>query len=243
MALKRIIDTLDGLKPDVAALYAKGDDGKFRLDVDGIEPAEDVTTLKTALAKEKAAASAYKKRMDEIDAEKAAREEELLKKAGNTDALEKSYKDREAKRKAEYEAAIAERDREIDQFSRGSEIDRLLDGKVIPRAKDWLKKEVLSRTRLEKDANGKRVIRVLDESGNPTATGLEEFIKSNVLDNKDNAPFIIAGRASGGGSGGANAGGGSGAGSGKVITTEAFSKLPFSERRSFIKDGGHIKDQ
>lgn len=212
MALKRIVDNLDGLKPDVAALYTKGDDGKYKLDVEGGEPAEDVTGLKSALAKEKKAAADYKKRMDEIEAEKAAREEELLKKAGNTDALEKSYKEREAKRKAEYEAAIAERDREIDQFSRGAAIDQLLDGKVIPRAKDWLKKEVLNRTRLEKDAEGKRVIRVLDESGNPTATGLEEFIKSNVLDNKDNAPFIIAGRASGGGSGGANAGGGSGAG-------------------------------
>lgn len=241
MALKRKIDTIDGLKPDVAALYTKGEDGKFTLDVEGIEPVEDVSGLKSALAKEKKAALEYRKRMDEIEAEKAAREEELLKKAGNTEALEKSYKDREAKRKAEYEASIAERDKEIDQFSRGAAIDQLLDGKVIPRAKDWLKKEVLSRTRLEKDADGKRVIRVLDDAGNPTATGLEEFIKSNVLDNKDNAPFIIAGRASGGGTGGANAGGGSGAGK-KTITLAAFNNLPHAERHAFMNNGGHIED-
>ena len=241
MLLKRKLDTLEGLKPDVAALYTKGEDGKFTLDVEGIEPVEDVSGLKSALAKEKKAALEYRKRMDEIEAEKAAREEELLKKAGNTEALEKSYKDREAKRKAEYEASIAERDKEIDQFSRGAAIDQLLDGKVIPRAKDWLKKEVLSRTRLEKDADGKRVIRVLDESGNPTATGLEEFIKSNVLDNKDNAPFIIAGRASGGGTGGANAGGGSGAGK-KTITLAAFNNLPHAERHAFMHNGGHIED-
>ena len=241
MGLKRKIDTIDGLKPDVAALYTKGEDGKFTLDVEGIEPAEDVSGLKSALAKEKKAAAEYRKRMDEIEAEKASREEELLKKAGNTEALEKSYKDREAKRKAEYEASIAERDREIDQFSRGAAIDQLLDGKVIPRAKDWLKKEVLNRTRLEKDADGKRVIRVLDDAGNPTATGLEEFIKSNVLDNKDNAPFIIAGRASGGGTGGANAGGGSGAGK-KTITLAAFNNLPHAERHAFMNNGGHIED-
>ena len=239
MALKRKIDTLDGLKPDVAALYTKGEDGKFTLDVEGVEPVEDVSGLKSALAKEKKAALEYRKRMDEIEAEKAAREEELLKKAGNTEALEKSYKDREAKRKAEYEASIAERDKEIDQFSRGAAIDQLLDGKVIPRAKDWLKKEVLSRTRLEKDADGKRVIRVLDESGNPTATGLEEFIKSNVLDNKDNAPFIIAGRASGGGTGGANAGGGSGAG--KVITSSTWSAMSPASRLEFSKAGGKVE--
>lgn len=239
MLLKRKIDTIDGLKPDVAALYTKGEDGKFTLDVEGIEPVEDVSGLKSALAKEKKAALEYRKRMDEIEAEKAAREEELLKKAGNTEALEKSYKDREAKRKAEYEASIAERDKEIDQFSRGAAIDQLLDGKVIPRAKDWLKKEVLSRTRLEKDADGKRVIRVLDESGNPTATGLEEFIKSNVLDNKDNAPFIIAGRASGGGTGGANAGGGSGAG--KVITSSTWSAMSPASRLEFSKAGGKVE--
>ena len=239
MLLKRKLDTLEGLKPDVAALYTKGEDGKFTLDVEGIEPVEDVSGLKSALAKEKKAALEYRKRMDEIEAEKAAREEELLKKAGNTEALEKSYKDREAKRKAEYEASIAERDKEIDQFSRGAAIDQLLDGKVIPRAKDWLKKEVLSRTRLEKDADGKRVIRVLDESGNPTATGLEEFIKSNVLDNKDNAPFIIAGRASGGGTGGANAGGGSGAG--KVITSSTWSAMSPASRLEFSKAGGKVE--
>ena len=241
MLLKRKIDTIDGLKPDVAALYTKGEDGKFTLDVEGNELVEDDSGLKSALAREKKAALEYRKRMDENEAEKAAREEELLKKAGNTEALEKSYKDREAKRKAEYEASIAERDKEIDQFSRGAAIDQLLDGKVIPRAKDWLKKEVLSRTRLEKDADGKRVIRVLDESGNPTATGLEEFIKSNVLDNKDNAPFIIAGRASGGGTGGANAGGGSGAGK-KTITLAAFNNLPHAERHAFMNNGGHIED-
>ena len=239
MALKRKIDTIDGLKPDVAALYTKGEDGKFTLDVEGNEPAEDVSGLKSALAKEKKAAAEYRKRMDEIEAEKASREEELLKKAGNTDALEKSYKDREAKLKAEYEAAIAERDKEIDQFSRGAAIDQLLDGKVIPRAKDWLKKEVLNRTRLEKDADGKRVIRVLDDAGNPTATGLEEFIKSNVLDNKDNAPFIIAGRASGGGTGGANAGGGSGAG--KVITSSTWSAMSPASRLEFSKAGGKVE--
>ena len=84
-------------------------------------------------------------------------------------------------------------------------------------------------------------IRVLDDAGNPTATGLEEFIKSNVLDNKDNAPFIIAGRASGGGTGGANAGGGSGAGK-KTITLAAFNNLPHAERHAFMNNGGHIED-
>lgn len=49
MALKMVVDTLDGLEAGVAALYV-AKDGKFSLDVDG---AEDVTGLKSALEKER----------------------------------------------------------------------------------------------------------------------------------------------------------------------------------------------
>lgn len=40
MALKFIVDTLDDLEQHVASLYEKSDDGKFRLDVEGVVPRE-----------------------------------------------------------------------------------------------------------------------------------------------------------------------------------------------------------
>ncbi len=52
MALKLVVDTLDGLAPEISALYSKNADGKFALGVDGIE---DTSGLKTALKKEREA--------------------------------------------------------------------------------------------------------------------------------------------------------------------------------------------
>ena len=40
MALKLFIESLEGLDQNVAALYEKADDGKFRLDVEGAVPRE-----------------------------------------------------------------------------------------------------------------------------------------------------------------------------------------------------------
>ena len=51
MALKLTVDTLDGIDESHHALYAEKD-GKFHLDVDGVE---DTTGLKSALDKERKA--------------------------------------------------------------------------------------------------------------------------------------------------------------------------------------------
>lgn len=57
MGLKLVLDTLDGLDESTTKLYAKGADGKFRLDVDGVE---DTSGLKSALQKER-------KRADDLE--------------------------------------------------------------------------------------------------------------------------------------------------------------------------------
>ena len=244
MGLKRKIDTIDGLKPDVAALYTKGEDGKFTLDVEGDSPSD---TLESAYRKTKAELAEIKKMRDADRAELAEREakvkaeqEEALRKAGDLPALEKKWKEEKSNSEKALKAEIDAREREIDKLQRETVIDGLLDGKLIPSAKRLFKRDVMDRTRLERDADGNRIIRVLDEKGNPTPASIEEFIKSNVLDNKDNAPFILSGKGSGSQANGSNAGGQSGAG--KVITTEALGKLPLAERHTFFKSGGHIKD-
>jgi len=50
MALKAILDSLDSVPEGLKEHYKKGDDGKFRLDAEGVE---DVTGLKSALEKER----------------------------------------------------------------------------------------------------------------------------------------------------------------------------------------------
>ena len=58
MALKAVLDTLDGVSESLAAEYTKGDDGKFRLNVEG---GEDLTVIKGALQKERDARKALEK--------------------------------------------------------------------------------------------------------------------------------------------------------------------------------------
>lgn len=63
MPLQFTIDSLENVDEAMRGLYAEHD-GKFRLDVDGIE---DVSGLKTALEKERNLAKEYKKQKGELD--------------------------------------------------------------------------------------------------------------------------------------------------------------------------------
>jgi len=115
MKLKLIVDKLDGLDANVAALYSPRDDGKFALDVDGItDPKSVENTLKTERDARKAAEAKMKefeermKAFDGVDPVEAktilarfANDEEFqLLKAGKTEVLrerwtEKMRKDHE----------------------------------------------------------------------------------------------------------------------------------------------------
>ena len=201
MALKYMVDTVDGLEEPIAKLYTKGEDGKFRLGVEGVEPEENVRGLKTKvetlLAEKKAAreaAEAAQKKLEEENAEK-------LRRSGDIESIEKSYKKEIEKLKKEREEAVAEREKELDSLVRKAQVSNMLDGKVEPTAKKWIERDILESTRLEV-VDGKRLIRVLDEEGRPTAQSLEEFIKSKVLDNPDYAKYVIGSRSAGGGANG-----------------------------------------
>jgi len=64
--LKAVLDTLDGVPDELRGLYVE-DDGKFRLDAEGVE---DVTGLKNALSREKIEAKKLKMKYADIDPEK-----------------------------------------------------------------------------------------------------------------------------------------------------------------------------
>lgn len=196
-----MVESLDGLEVPIAKLYAKGDDGKFRLGVEGVEPEENVRGLKTKvetlLAEKKTAQEreeAARLKLEEENAEK-------LKRSGDTDAIEKSYKKKLEELKKERDDAVSSRERELDALIRTSQVSAMLEGKVKPTAKKWIERDIIERTRLE-SVDGKRLVRVLDSDGKPTAQSLEEYIKSNVLDNSDYAEYVIGSRSAGGGANG-----------------------------------------
>lgn len=89
MKLKKTLDTLDGLDESTAKLYTKGDDGKFRLEVeDEDEPGDG---LKSALQKERKRAEeaekALKAKLKSEEDAKTQREREDMEKRGEYDKL------------------------------------------------------------------------------------------------------------------------------------------------------------
>lgn len=64
MSLKMVVDTLDGLPENVAPLYEKGDDGKYRLPLDGYE---DPVNLKKALQSERDARKEFERKAKLLD--------------------------------------------------------------------------------------------------------------------------------------------------------------------------------
>lgn len=80
MALKAVLDTLDGLDAALHAHYTKGADGKFRLDAEGVE---DVSGLKSALQKEREGRSTAEKALKAFDGLDAAEIRSLVEKFAN----------------------------------------------------------------------------------------------------------------------------------------------------------------
>ena len=242
MALKMTLDSLEGLSKEMAALYTKGDDGKYTLGVEGL-PSNDTTALKKALEAERAEKASLKEKWDKYEAEtkvaqaKAAKEaEELARKNGDIAAIEKSWKEKMTAREKELKDQVSAEHKALEAVTvdaKATELAAKLFGPQAP----ILTGNIRSRLRME-TVEGKPTIRVLDESGQPSAMTMAELEKSFV-DNPLYKPLIVAGRGSGSGANGSNAGGGSGAGN-KSITREAFDKLSLSERHAFYKNGGHI---
>jgi len=91
MSLKFEIDTLEGLSEAIQALYEKRGD-KYRLKVEGIDPADE---LKEALRKEREERKAAKERADALEQAQREADEERAKQAGQfKDLFEREQKEK-----------------------------------------------------------------------------------------------------------------------------------------------------
>ena len=135
MALKKLLDSLEGLSEELAKEYTKGDDGKYRLTVDGDD---DYQELRGALSKER---SDRKKEADErrklvsrlealggiealeeFDAERRELERKNLEKKGDYDKLLDQVKTEHSKELAKRDDAIKGLEGRLDQATRGKAI-------------------------------------------------------------------------------------------------------------------------
>jgi hypothetical protein len=239
MALKHKLDSLDGLDDATKALYKKVGD-KFVLDVEGMDDG-DLAGLKAQneklLAEKKAA---EKKAREDAEAARLANED-AAKKAGNIDALEKSWQQKLADREKELQAKY-----ETDVGSLTSDVNRLLiDNVAATAARDLaiqgsdglLLPHIQARLRVDV-RDGKRTTVVVDAKGQPSALTLDD-LKKEISGNPAFAPVIAGSKASGGGAGGANGGGAAGA---KTMKRSEFDALPPPDRVARMNEGVTLTD-
>lgn len=258
MALKFVVDSLDGLSEELKSSYKKGDDGKFHLDVDG---GEDVSGLKSALQKERDSVKELKgslKTLEEKiaiykdidDPEKAkealkkiqAIEEKKLIEAGE---LEKVLENRTAMMKKDHETQVAQLTKRAEEAeTNANNYKTQLATAVIERGISDAIGEVGQPKKgamIDIIQRGRNTWK-LDDKGNPIALkpdGSTIFgkdgkapitMKEWAEDLLTEAPFLFEESKGGGGRGSFTGG------DGRMLTSEEYEKLTPAEKIAFARD-------
>jgi len=267
MAFKFILDSLDGLDAAQHAFYKKGDDGKFRLEVDGLE---DTAGLKSALQKERDNASSLSKQIKSWQGLGKTPEEisELLKAQEDLQRQKDDLAIQDALKKGEYQKVLEGETKKREQMAAKHQADleasnrqaqgyktaleqHLIDAQAtaaIAEAKgvpQLLLPHVKGRVKvLEQD--GKFSVQVLDAAGNPMvadAAGTPATFKHLIESFKADPVFGRAFEGNNASGGGGNGGGGKPNTGQKTMTRDAFNQLePAAKMSFFTKDKGSLTD-
>lgn len=210
MALKAILESLDGLPDEIKSEYKKGDDGKYHLDVEGLDDHPGVGALKRAKDYEKAERQKLAKQLSDLQAQLDALIEErdgILKGAipkSDVEKLENSYKEKLARREKELSDQINALTSNL-QTMLVDNVAQSIASKIST-APELILPHIKARLKAEFN-EGKAVTRVLDKDGNPSALSIEDLQKE-ILANPVFAPIIIGSKASGSGAEGGHSGSG-----------------------------------
>lgn len=233
--LKKLLDQAgyDALDAALQALYKKGEDGKWKLQLEN-DDSKALLDAKKAETEAKNAALAelarIKKEKEDAESAKAEIErtaaEEAAKKAGDIAALEKSWQEKldaaVAKEKERGDSAVAALDETV-----ASSLARTLakEGFTLPEVM-----EPLLRARIETEITeqGVAIPRILNADGTKSALTSAELLKEFV-DNEKYAPIAIGTQGSGGGA--SNQGNGGGA-----PGTKALKDMTATEEAKFANE-------
>lgn len=212
MALKAILDSLEGLPADVAKEYKENDDGKFVLDVEGLE---DTGALKRAKDHEKKRRQAAEGKTAELESKLADLEEQLA-------ALDDPGKNKvDDKQRVKLEQRIKELEGQLTTKEQSllGEINRLTSEATATKlaadltdSPNLLLPHIRSRLVTEIE-DGKAVVKVRDADGDVGSMTIED-LRKEFTSNKEYAPIL---RGSQGSGSGAPGGGGKGGGQGKPL--------------------------
>lgn len=239
MPLKRVLENLDGLEENIAALYIERN-GKFFLDAED-EP--EVSALRRAKEREATAAKELREQLAaakaEIDEIRAQMEDGKpnKRKQSDIDAIEASWKAKLEK---------AQNDAKVEREALQASVSKaMIDAAATELASIFLVPSVgakLIRERLSVDFGEEGPsLRVLDAAGSPSAMTKDD-LRKEFLDNKEFAPILIATRATGGGANGAAAGnGGAGTKAFKDMTGAERAELYRTDRARFDREAAALK--
>lgn len=183
MALNAILESVEGLPEDVAKEYKKRDDGKFVLDVtsvDGLELAE-VSKLQSALSKEREnsrKANEKLKIFEGLDPDKAREALGKVEEMANWEPEQKVKEQIEAVKSQMMDAHGKEKAKLQEKLEKLT--NSLEDAMIVSVASQELAKEkgsvrllmphMRQQTRL-READGRFVVEVMGDDGNPRLTG------------------------------------------------------------------------
>lgn len=211
MALELILDDTAFLilPEETRKLYKKNDaDGKYHLDVvdDAREALLRAKTHEKERRQKAEADLAELKEKARIAEEAAAKaKDDAARKAGDTEALEASWRER-AEREVAAEKAKTEAATKALNLALKTNVAREIATRISI-TPDLLTEAIEKRLTVEITTDGIAVTRVLDAMGRPSAMAVKDLEKE-FIDNKTYAPIIKASDASGGGAKGGQDGGG-----------------------------------
>lgn len=211
MALDYTVETLDGLSEDVASQYFEKD-GKFVLDVSGIETGDG---LKKALEAERKARKAAEAKNKTAQDEKERQEQKALEEKEEFQTL---YETEKQKNKKLSETVI--------NGKKNKKAESIVSGLTSDTKKaKLLKDQVLKGL-------------VVDEEGEVSFSGVPGITSADEMKDhlKVEFSFLVDGSKAGGG----GAGGSDDAPTGKTLTKDQFESKNEMERHKFIREGGTI---
>lgn len=204
MSLKFEVESLDGLDEKVKSLYTEKD-GKYRLSVEGIPEPEDVTPLKSALAKErKAAADAAKiakqyqglgltaEEIAELVEEKKKADEEKAKSAGEWDKLKNQLNEKHQKELDEERGRVTTMKTTLEKHLINAQAVAAIAGeKGVP---ELLLPHVQRFTKVV-EQDGEFVVQIVDAKGDPRINAKGEPLTIPDLIKEMKADVNVYGRA------------------------------------------------
>lgn len=220
MSLEFEVETLDGIDDGIKSLYEERN-GKFRLKVKGIDPADE---LKEALRKEREERAAAKKLLKEFEEGRAREEQERMVKAGEFQALhQKALEANKALEKQLFDLT--------DRVAK-KECEEVASNVAGGLTRDTARAKLLKKEALQFIQHTPEGVKINAPDGSAmTAEQLAAHLSKSY-------PFLVDGsQASGSG-----APGGSGSGASRTATRQQFDSMTQAERLKFAKGGGKITD-